>query len=202
MLKKILYVFLISIVPIVELRAAIPVGAGLGIPAYWCFLAAILGNMLPVPFILLFIPAVLRFMEKHRIFPRLVAWVQRKGQRGVEKLQAKQKIDLAGDPPSPDASLASEDGEVPEESAQPDAEKKREIRKQRGVTIGVLMGLFAFVAVPLPGTGAWTGSLIAALFGMKKRYAIPVIFAGVLVAGLVMTLASYGIVAALNFFVS
>ncbi|MGM9609940.1 MAG: COG2426 family protein, partial [Eubacteriales bacterium] len=139
---------------------------------------------------------------KHRIFPRLVAWVQRKGQRGVEKLQAKQEKDLASDPASPDASHASEDGEVPEESAEPDAEKKREIRKQRGVTIGVLMGLFAFVAVPLPGTGAWTGSLIAALFGMKKRYAIPVIFAGVLVAGLVMTLASYGIVAALNFFVS
>ena len=117
-------------------------------------------------------------------------------------MKAKQEKDLVGDPASPDASLASGDGEAPENAAEPDAEQKREIRKQRGVTIGVLMALFAFVAVPLPGTGAWTGSLIAALFGMKKRYAIPVIFAGVLVAGLVMTLASYGIVAALNFFVS
>ena len=89
MFKKILYVFLISIVPVIELRAAIPAGAMLGLPFYWNYIAAVLGNMLPVPFILLFIPAVLAFMKRHHIFPRLVGWIERKGLRGAEKLRAK-----------------------------------------------------------------------------------------------------------------
>lgn len=199
MFKKILWVFLISIVPVVELRGAIPVGAASGLPFYWNFLAAVAGNMLPVPFILLFIPAVLRFMKRHRIFPRLCDFIERKGMRGVEKLQAKSR---EGTPASEIASLPEETDILSAESdasAQTAAEIRQE-KKMIKVTFGVCLGLFAFVAVPLPGTGAWTGALVASLCGLPKRYALPTIFLGVLCAGVIMTLASYGVVAAFQVF--
>ena len=166
MFKKLLWVFFISMVPIIELRGSIPVGCGLGLDAIPNLICAMLGNLLPVPFILLFIPQILDFMEKHRIFPRIVGWVQRKAHRGVEKMSAS-------------------------------AEEKGD--DQHRIPWGALIALFAFVAVPLPGTGAWTGSLIAATFGMKKRYSIPVIILGVLVAGILVTLISYGALSALEF---
>lgn len=192
MLKNILYVFLISIVPVIELRAAIPVGAGLDIPFYWNYLAAVVGNMLPVPFILLFIPAVLAFMKRHRIFPGLVDWIERKGMRGVEKLQARSGTDSSDEEiVFREEVLSSEETLLPEEAASARTERKR-----MRVTFGVCVGLFAFVAVPLPGTGAWTGALVASLCGLPKRYAIPTILLGVMTAGVIMSLASYGVVAA------
>lgn len=186
MLKKIIYVFLISIVPVIELRGAIPVGAGLDIPFYWNYLAAVVGNMLPVPFILLFIPAVLDFMKRHRIFPTLVGWIERKGMRGVEKIQARSGAD------SKDEEQVPCEEALPSEEATPEKAGRRRMR----VTLGVCAGLFAFVAVPLPGTGAWTGALVASLCGLPKRYAIPTILLGVMAAGVIMSLASYGVVAA------
>lgn len=199
MYKKILYVFLISIIPVVELRGAIPVGAYHKLPFYWNYLAAVLGNMLPVPFILLFIPAVLDFMKRHHIFPRLVGWIERKGLRGAEKLRAK-----SGEVTPSDAGIAADTasadlagGEDGVEAAETTGDGKKRIR----VTFGVCLGLYAFVAVPLPGTGAWTGALVASLCGLPKRYAIPTILLGVMTAGVIMTLASYGVVSAFHIFV-
>ncbi len=166
MLKKLIWVFLISMVPIIELRGAIPVGCGMRLDPIPNLICAIFGNLLPVPFILLFIPQVLNFMEKHRIFPRIVGWVQKKANRGVTKM----------------ATSAEEKGD-----------------ENHRIPWGACLALFAFVAVPLPGTGAWTGSLIAATFGMKKRHAFPVIMLGVVTAGILVTLISYGVLSALEF---
>lgn len=216
MLKKILYVFLISIVPVIELRAAIPAGAMLGLPFYWNYIAAVLGNMLPVPFILLFIPAVLAFMKQHHIFPRLVGWIERKGLRGAEKLRAKSGEETpaatgedAGStrgtvPDAGDAASSAEGGIPAMEAAivtEESAEETRAEKKKMRVTFGVCLGLFAFVAVPLPGTGAWTGALVASVCGLPKRYAIPTILLGVMTAGVIMSLASYGVVSALRIFI-
>lgn len=216
MFKKILYVFLISIVPVIELRAAIPAGAMLGLPFYWNYIAAVLGNMLPVPFILLFIPAVLAFMKQHHIFPRLVGWIERKGLRGAEKLRAKNGEETpaaAGEDAGstrgtvPDAgdAASSAEGVIPAMEAatvtEESAEETRAEKKKMRVTFGVCLGLFAFVAVPLPGTGAWTGALVASVCGLPKRYAIPTILLGVMTAGVIMSLASYGVVSALRIFI-
>lgn len=216
MLKKILYVFLISIVPVIELRAAIPAGAMLGLPFYWNYIAAVLGNMLPVPFILLFIPAVLAFMKRHHIFPRLVGWIERKGLRGAEKLRAKSGEETPaatgedagstrGTVPDAGDAASSAEGVIPAMEAatvtEESAEETRAEKKKMRVTFGVCLGLFAFVAVPLPGTGAWTGALVASVCGLPKRYAIPTILIGVMTAGVIMSLASYGVVSALRIFI-
>ena len=165
MIKNLLWVFFISMLPIVELRGGLPAGYFLGLPWQANFLVSIVGNLLPVPFILWLIPYVLSFMEKHRIFPRIVGWVQKKARRGAAKLEASQAGDL---------------------------EEKRKF------PWATCLALFAFVAVPLPGTGAWTGALIAATFGMKKRYALPTIVLGVLTAGAVICVIFYGGVTALQ----
>lgn len=216
MFKKILYVFLISIVPVIELRAAIPAGAMLGLPFYWNYIAAVLGNMLPVPFILLFIPAVLAFMKRHHIFPRLVGWIERKGLRGAEKLRAKSGEETPaatgeyagstrGTAPDAGNAASSAEGVIPAMEAatvtEESAEETRAEKKKMRVTFGVCLGLFAFVAVPLPGTGAWTGALVASVCGLPKRYAIPTILLGVMTAGVIMSLASYGVVSALRIFI-
>ena len=216
MFKKILYVFLISIVPVIELRAAIPAGAMLGLPFYWNYIAAVLGNMLPVPFILLFIPAVLAFMKRHHIFPRLVGWIERKGLRGAEKLRAKSGEETPastgeyagstrGTVPDAGDAASSAEGVIPAMEAatvtEESAEETRSEKKKMRVTFGVCLGLFAFVAVPLPGTGAWTGALVASVCGLPKRYAIPTILLGVMTAGVIMSLASYGVVSALRIFI-
>lgn len=216
MFKKILYVFLIAMVPVIELRGAIPAGAMLDLPFYWNYIAAVLGNMLPVPFILLFIPAVLAFMKRHHIFPRLVGWIERKGLRGAEKLRAKSGEETpaatgedAGSttvavPGAGDAASSAE-GVIPAMEAatvtEESAEETRAEKKKMRVTFGVCLGLFAFVAVPLPGTGAWTGALVASVCGLPKRYAIPTILLGVMTAGVIMSLASYGVVSALRIFI-
>ena len=216
MFKKILYVFLISIVPVIELRAAIPAGAMLGLPFYWNYIAAVLGNMLPVPFILLFIPAVLAFMKRHHIFPRLVGWIERKGLRGAEKLRAKSGEETPaatgeyagstrGTVPDAGDAASSAEGVIPAMEAatvtEESAEETRAEKKKMRVTFGVCLGLFAFVAVPLPGIGAWTGALVASVCGLPKRYAIPTILLGVMTAGVIMSLASYGVVSALRIFI-
>ena len=162
-------------VPLIELRGAIPVGAGLGLDFLPNYLVSVVGNILPVPFILLLIRYVLDFMKKKRIFPKLVDWLERKA------LDSSKRI-------------LKEDGDENEVSS-----SATTVRSRRSIT--ALVGLFLFVAIPLPGTGAWTGSLVAALFRINRPAAFLSIFAGVLVAGLLMSLASYGIVGALSFIV-
>ena len=143
-------VFFCSLLPIIELRGAIPLGAGLGLPWWQSFLISIVGNMLPVPFILLFIKAILGWMSRCRvrIFNKFANWLYGK----VNKKRAK-------------------------------------------VERYAFWGLFLFVAIPLPGTGAWTGSLIAACVDQKFWKAILSTFLGVLTAGVIITLISYGVVA-------
>ena len=165
-LPRELYVFVISILPIVELRGAIPVGAAIGLPFYINYPVAVLGNLLPVPFILAFIPFVLEFMHKHRIFPKLVEWVWAKAEKYKDKI-------IKGDD---------------------------EIGKAR-LSGPVFLALMLFVAIPLPGTGAWTGSLVASLFGLPKRSSFLAVTLGVLISGVIMCLASYGVLSFLNFLI-
>ena len=151
-LKNYLWVFFLSMVPVLELRAAIPVGATLGLEWVANYLICVIGNMIPVPFILLFIRHVLEWMKKVPHLNKIAIWVENKAQKNTPKVQK----------------YAS-------------------------------LGHLIFVALPLPGTGAWTGALVAAMLDMRMKYAIPSIFCGVLIAGLIMSLASYGLVSFLTF---
>lgn len=151
-LKNYLWVFFLSMVPVLELRAAIPVGATLGLEWVANYLICVIGNMIPVPIILLFVRHVLEWMKKIPHLDKIALWVENKAQKNTPKVQK----------------YAS-------------------------------LGLLIFVALPLPGTGAWTGALVAAMLDMRMKYAIPSIFCGVLIAGLIMSLASYGLVSFLTF---
>ena len=179
-MKNILYVFLISILPIIELRGAIPVGAALEIPFYLNYIAAVIGNMLPVPFILLFIPKVLDFLARFKIFRPVVDWVRRKAHKYSGRIV--ERTDNAAD-------------ESGENAVTPPAMPKK--KKRFG---GAFWGLLLFVMIPLPGTGAWTGSLIASLFALPKRSSFLAVLLGVLGAGVIMCLASYGVVGFLEIF--
>lgn len=143
-----LCVLICSMIPVIELRGAIPLGAALGMPFWQNYLFSVIGNMLPIPVILLCVDAVLRFMQRCRvkIFNKISGFIFRKAEKHRPKIEKYS-----------------------------------------------FWGLFMFVAVPLPGTGAWTGSLVAALIGMKFWKAMLSIFLGVLAAGLVMSVVSYGI---------
>ena len=166
-MKNILYVFLISMLPIIELRGAIPIGAALGVPFYLNYPAAVFGNLLPVPFILLFIPRILDFLARFKIFRPVVSRVRQKAHKYSARI------------------LHREGGE----------EKKKPRRFG-----GAFWGLLLFVMIPIPGTGAWTGSLIASLFRLPKRSSFLAISLGVLGAGVIMCLASYGAVGFLKVF--
>ena len=150
---KLLITFLISMVPVFELRGAIPYGVTAGLEPWVACVLAIVGNLLPVPFILLFIRRIFAWMRR---FDRL--------RPIVEKLE------------------------------------RRASGKSAKVRQYELLGLFLFVAVPLPGTGAWTGSLIAALMEMRLKRALPTIALGVLTAGVAVTLVAVLGVEALSFF--
>ena len=144
-----LWVFFISMLPIVELRGAIPAGALLGLPLWSNYLVSVVGNFLPVPFILLFIRRILSWMKTTRHFAKIALWLEEKAEKKTAKVMKY-----------------------------------------------ATFGLFLFVAIPLPATGAWTGTLVAALFDMKFWKSLLSALLGVLIAGVVMTLISYGVVAA------
>lgn len=143
---KELVVFIISLIPTIELRGGIIAGYLLGLPWLRNLVVAVIANVIPVPFILFFIKKVLAFMRKHGILVKLVDWIEARGQS-----------------------------------------KSSEVTKYE------VFGLMLFVAIPLPGTGAWTGSLVAALLEMDVKKAMLSVFAGVLVAGFIMTVLSYGL---------
>ncbi len=150
---KELCVFFCSMLPIIELRGAIPLGAAFGLPWWQNYLIAVAGNMLPIPIILLFVKSVLNWMAKCRV--KLFNKIANKMFEKAEKNRGK-------------------------------------IEKY------AFWGLTLFVAIPLPATGAWTGTLVAALFDMKFWKSILAALIGVMIAGVVMTLASYGVVAAIT----
>ena len=153
MLKKLIYIFAISMVPVIELRAAIPIGAGMGLEMWQCFLAAVLGNLLPVPFLVLFGGKVLHWLAGFEKFGKPFRKILEIGEKKVGKM-----------------------------------------------TKTLFWGLLTFVAIPLPGTGAWTGSLVAITLGLSLKKAFPPIALGVVGAGLIMMLGSYGIVGLFNIF--
>ena len=146
-LKNGIYVFLISMLPIVELRGSIPWGVSQGIPLWAVLLVSIVGNMVPVPFIILFIRPIFNWMKKKS------KWMA----KIVEKLEA------------------------------------RAANKHEMIVKYQMLGLFILVAIPLPGTGAWTGALVASLFDLRLKNAVPVILAGVTAAGVIMSIVSYGV---------
>ena len=210
-----IYVFLISVLPIIELRGAIPVGAGLGLPFYENYLLSVIGNLLPVPFILLFIPAILDFMARFRIFRPIVLWLRKKADKHKHKVLGNEENGENRDTPpcisenSVDSESSDEVGiidntasacaQIPADDTA-SADTVDATRDVRPMTRGIFIALLLFVAIPLPGTGAWTGSLIASLFNLPKRWSLLAVALGVLTSGVVMCLASYGVVGFLNVF--
>ncbi len=196
--KDILWVFFISILPIVELRGAIPVGAGLGLHPVVNAAVAIAGNLLPVPFILFFIPKILDLMERIRWLAPIVRWVRRKADKHKGKIIAE---DAHGESVAPLAQDTAEPCSEASDAHVADTSEDAAVqRRQKGRTAGVFTALMLFVMIPLPGTGAWTGALIASLVDVPKKTSFPAIILGVLGAAVIMSLASYGVVSFLKIF--
>ena len=138
--------FATAMVPVIELRGAIPVGIAAGLPPAVACVTAILGNLLPVPFIMLLVRRIFDWLRDTRFFGPKIVWLERRAHL-----------------------------------------KGRMVRKYR------IPDLILLVAIPLPGTGAWTGALVATLFDIRIGVALPAILAGVLIAGGVMTAVSCGV---------
>ena len=224
MWKKALYVFLISILPIIELRGAIPVGTALELPFYIYAPLAVLGNLLPVPFILLFIPKILDLLERVKLFRPLIVWIRKKANKGLMKMQKYDKR-KATSAPQEETVIAQEVAVVTQEvdvltqeavaeqcvTAQVESGEVLPLIAQEStpeaavapkkLSVGAFLGLLLFVLIPLPGTGAWTGSLVASLFDFPKKQSLLAITLGVLGACVIMTLASEGVVSAFQFFI-
>ena len=145
---KYLLVFLISMVPIVELRGAIPIAEGLGLNIFLYYPIAIIFNMLPVPIIYLFARKVLEWGKDKKIIGKFFTWCLEKGEKGGEKLKAS-----AGNR-------------------------------------GIFWALLLFVGIPLPGTGAWTGTLAASFLNLDFKTSIVAVSLGVILAGIIMSLGS------------
>ncbi len=137
---KCLFTMLVSMIPIIELRGGLPFGVALGLPYYLAFPAAVIGNLIPAPFIIVYIRRIFELMRKY--LPSLNGL--------VDKLERKAHL------------------------------KGQKVQKYQ------YLGLWLFVAIPLPGTGAWTGSLAAAFLGMRLKKAMPAVVLGVLTAGCIM----------------
>ena len=146
---KYLCVLGMSMLPIVELRGSVPFGVGMDLPLIPVLIVSIIGNMIPVPFIILFIRKIFEWMKKKS---------QKLGSI-AEKLEAR-------------------------------AAKKGDILVKYE-----MLGLFVLVAIPLPGTGAWTGALVAAMFNLRLKNALPAITLGVIAAGFIMSVVSWGLFA-------
>ena len=150
-----LKIFIISMVPIVELRGAIPIGIGMGLPVLPTYIVAVIGNMVPVPFIFFFARKVLLWGRTLPGVGKAFEWMYQKGEHGGEKLKAK-----AGK--------------------------------------GLFWALLFFVGIPLPGTGAWTGTLAASILDMDFKSSVLAAMGGVLLAGVIMGVGSLGVFGALG----
>lgn len=156
-MKKYLIVFLISMVPLIELRGAIPYAVGFNLPMIPSYIVAVIGNMLPVPFIFLFARKLLEWGKDKPVIGRFFTFCLEKGEKGGRKLQAK-----AGK--------------------------------------GLYIALLLFVGIPLPGTGAWTGTLAASLLDMDFKKSTLYVMLGVILAGVIMLAASMGVFGAIRMF--
>ena len=147
MAGEFLLTMLVSMVPVIELRGGIPFGVAAGLPVWMAMLASVIGNVIPVPFIIVYIRRIFQWMRRR--MPRFGGM--------IDKLEAKAHL------------------------------KGQKVQKYQ------YFGLALFVAIPLPGTGAWTGALAAAFLDMRLRKAFPSVVAGVLVAGVLVSAITYGV---------
>ena len=154
LLKHYIMIFFVSMVPIVELRGAIPISQGFGFPLLQSYIICVIGNMLPVPVIFFFARKVLIWGKDKKFIGGFFTWCLDKGERGGEKLKEK-----AGK--------------------------------------GLYVALLLFVGIPLPGTGAWTGTLAASFLDMDFKKSVIACMGGVLLAGVIM---GVGSVAGVSFF--
>ena len=141
-----LTIFVISLFPILELRGGLIAASLLDVPLWQAFIICYIANMIPIPFIILFIKKIFEFLRRFKFFAKI-----------IEKLEAKTERN-----------------------------KDKVMRYKQ-------WGLLVFVAIPLPGTGGWTGALMAALLDIDIKKAVPIIALGVLIAGVIMSIISYGI---------
>jgi len=137
-------VFIISLIPILELRGGLLAASLLKIPAITAIPICILGNIIPIPFILLFIKQIFKWMKKVKIFRPMIEWLERKAMGKSERIEKYE-----------------------------------------------FWGLALFVGIPLPGTGAWTGALIASLLGIDIKKSSLAIFVGIMMATVIMYVVSY-----------
>ncbi len=145
-LTKLIITLLWSMVPVVELRGAIPIGTGMGLPFEVAIIVSVIGNLIPVPFIMLFIRQIFKWMRRvNKTFERIVCKMEEKANKHRDK-----------------------------------------------VTKYGFWGLFILVAIPLPGTGAWTGALVASMMELRFKTALPAIISGVLAAAVIVSFVTYG----------
>lgn len=142
LIVKYLITFLVGMVPIIELRGAIPIGVGLGLSYFEAFLCSFIGNIVPIYFIVKFIRPLFDFFGRWKPFKKIIDWASEKATKNIENNTRLQNF--------------------------------------------TALGLFLFVAIPLPGTGAWVGSLIANFLNLPPKKAIPPIIVGVLTAGIIV----------------
>lgn len=143
---KYVLLFLISLLPILELRGGLIAAAILDVPALWAFAICFLSNILIIPFVLFLMEGILNFLSKFKFFKKIIDWLRNR------TLKKKETIEKYG-----------------------------------------YLGILFFVAVPLPGSGAWTGCLLAVLLGLEKKKSFLAALLGVLIAGIIMLIFSYGI---------
>ena len=155
-MKKYIWVFLIAMLPLIEIRGALPYAVFWGLPLVPSIIVAVIGNMIPVPFIFLFARKVLEWGKDKKVIGPFFTWCLQKGEKGGRKLEEK-----AGR--------------------------------------GLYWALFLFVGIPLPGTGAWTGTLAASILDMDFKKSVLFVLLGVLLAGAIMLLASLGVFGAIDF---
>ena len=146
-IREILLTFGTAMVPVLELRGAIPVGVAAGLHPVMACVVAIAGNLVPVPFIMLLVRRIFNWLRKIPFFGTKIEWLERRAHL-----------------------------------------KGRVVRKYR------LPGLVVLVGIPLPGTGAWTGALVAALLDIRMRHALPAILLGLIIAGIITTAVTVGLV--------
>ncbi len=144
---KYIVTFLVAMVPIVELRGAIPIGVNMGVPVTQAYIIAVIANMIPVPFIYFFARKVLEWGKDKKYIGKFFTFCLQKGESGGKKLTAK-----AGR--------------------------------------GIFLALLIFVGVPLPGTGAWTGTLAASILKFDFKKSVLAVMLGVMMAGVIMALVS------------
>lgn len=194
-LPRELYVFIISMLPVVELRGAIPAGAAFGLPVYANLPLAVIGNLVPIPFILAFMPKILHFIAKFKPLTPIVEWIRNKADKykgRIIKSPSDAPVESSAQEAANDETIESGEQIPTEEEVRVTAELKPKKGKRR-LSTPIFLAMIIFVGFPLPGTGAWTGALVASIFKLPKRSSFLAITLGVLLSGLIMCLTSYGV---------